>query len=170
MIRRPPRSTLFPYTTLFRSQEYRADQATQRLRTLMPATATVRRDGHRVTVPVADLVPDDIVLLEAGDRVGADLQVVTGHGMAVDESMLTGESVPRHPSDGDALYAGTYVVEGAATALVTGTGQATRMAGIAVLTGQAKPPPSPLARRLDRVVKVIAGSPWRRRRRGGGVP
>ncbi|GAA0808225.1 cation-translocating P-type ATPase [Spirilliplanes yamanashiensis] len=140
------------------AQEFRADRATERLRGMMPATASVRRDGHRVTVPSADLVPDDVVLLEAGDRVSADLVVVEGHGPAVDESMLTGESVPRHPGDGDPLYAGTFVVEGAATALVTATGPRTRMAGIAALTGRAQPPPSPLAVRLSRVVKIIAGT------------
>ena len=139
-------------------QEYRADRATERLRALLPATATVQRDGHRMTVPVAELVPGDVVLLEAGDRVGADLRIAEGHGVAVDESMLTGESVPRHPSDGDALYAGTYLVEGAATARVTATGATTRMAGIAALTGQATPPATPLAQRLDRVVKVIGGT------------
>ncbi|HEX7746145.1 MAG TPA: cation-transporting P-type ATPase [Micromonosporaceae bacterium] len=138
------------------AQEYRADRATDRLSHLMPATATVRRAGHRQTVPVVDLVPDDVVLLEAGDRISADLRIASSHGLAVDQSMLTGESVPRHPEPGDALYAGTYLVEGAATAIVTATGGRTRLAGIAALTGRAHPPPTPLAIRLDRVVKIIA--------------
>lgn len=138
------------------AQEHRADRAADRLRDLMPATANVRRDGHRVTVPATELVPDDVVLLEAGDRISADLRVVDSHGLAVDESMLTGESLPRHPSSvGDALYAGTYLVEGAATAVVAATGRQTRLAGIADLTGRADPPATPLAIRLHRVVKVI---------------
>ncbi|HET6530711.1 MAG TPA: cation-transporting P-type ATPase [Actinoplanes sp.] len=139
-------------------QEHRADRATERLRGLMPSTAVVRRDGHPLTVPAADLVPDDVVLLEAGDRVGADLVLAEAHGVALDESLLTGESVPRHPLPGDSLYAGTYVVEGAAAAVVTGTGRRTRLAGITALTARAQPPPTPLALRLHRVVKVIAVS------------
>ncbi|PWU47173.1 haloacid dehalogenase, partial [Micromonospora globispora] len=115
-------------------QEYRADRAADRLRDLMPAAATVRRDGHRLTVAAADLVPDDLVLLEAGDRVSADLTVVEAHAIAVDESMLTGESVPRRVTVDERLFAGTYLVEGAASAIVVATGQQTRLAGIAELT------------------------------------
>ncbi len=136
-------------------QEYRADKATERLRDMMPVTARVRRDGHPITADVVELVPDDVVLLEDGDRAGADLRIAVVHGLAVDESMLTGGSVPRHPSEDEDLYAGTYVVEGAATAVVIRTGGRTRMAGIAALTGRAVPP---LPTRLDRVVKVIGAT------------
>ncbi|HET9516351.1 MAG TPA: cation-transporting P-type ATPase [Actinoplanes sp.] len=139
-------------------QEFRADKATERLRDMMPATARVRRDGHPITVDAVELVPGDVVLLEAGDRVGADMTLTIAHGPAADESMLTGESVPRHPDIGDELYAGTYLVEGAATAQVTSTGGRTRLAGIAALTGRAVPPRTPLALRLDRVVKVIGAT------------
>ncbi|NYF60062.1 cation-translocating P-type ATPase [Micromonospora purpureochromogenes] len=137
-------------------QEYRADRAADRLRDLMPAAATVRRDGHRLTVAAADLVPDDLVLLEAGDRISADLAVVEAHAIAVDESMLTGESVPRRVTVDERLFAGTYLVEGAASAIVVATGQQTRLAGIAELTRGTTRPPSPLAVRLNRVVKVVA--------------
>lgn len=137
-------------------QEYRADRAAERLRDLMPASATVRRDGHRLTVPAADLVPDDLVLLEAGDRISADLTVVEAHGTTVDESMLTGESVPRRANVDQRLFAGTYLVEGAATAVVVATGQRTRLAGIAQLTRGTTRPRSPLAIRLNQLVKVVA--------------
>ncbi|GIJ48099.1 ATPase [Virgisporangium aliadipatigenens] len=139
-------------------QEYRADRAADRLRDLMPATATVRRDGRRRTVPVAELVPGDLVLLESGDRVSADLRTVQAVGLAVDESLLTGESVPRRAAGGEALYAGTFVVEGAGEAVVAKTGSATRLAAIAALTRRTPPPRSPLARRLDRVVGVVGAS------------
>jgi magnesium-transporting ATPase (P-type) len=138
------------------AQEYRADRAADRLRDLMPVTATVRRDGHRRRVPVADLVPGDVVLLEAGDRISADLRTVAAYGLAVDESLLTGESVPRRVGPAEALYAGTFVVEGAADAVTTATGSGTRLAGIAALTRQSRRPPSPLAVRLNRVVTVVA--------------
>jgi calcium-translocating P-type ATPase len=137
-------------------QEHRADRAAERLQNLIPATATVRREGRRRTVPATDLVPGDVLLLEAGDRISADLRIADAHGLAVDEAMLTGESVARHLASGDAGYAGTFVVEGAAVAVVTAVGSGTRLAGIAALTTGTKPPPTPLAVRLDRVVKLIA--------------
>ncbi|MFC4059247.1 cation-translocating P-type ATPase, partial [Planomonospora corallina] len=138
------------------AQEYRADQAGRRLRELIPADVTVRRDGRRTVVHAADLVAGDVVLLEAGDRISADLQLAEAHALAVDESMLTGESVPVRPGEKDAVHAGTFVVEGQAEAVVTATGPRTRLAAIATLTQSAQRPPSPLARRLDRVVKVVA--------------
>lgn len=95
-------------------QEHRADRAADRLRNLLPVRATVRRGGRRYTVPAAELVPDDRVVLEAGDRISADLRVVTASGLAVDESTLTGESVPRRVGAGEQLFAGTFVVEGSA--------------------------------------------------------
>jgi magnesium-transporting ATPase (P-type) len=137
-------------------QEYRADQAADRLRELIPAAVTVRRDGQRQLIPARDLVPGDLVVLEAGDRICGDLRIVAGAGIAVDESMLTGESVPRRISPPGQAYAGTFVVEGAVEAVVTGTGSGTRLAGIAALTRRTHRPPSPLAVRLNRVVRVVA--------------
>ncbi|NUT47747.1 MAG: cation-transporting P-type ATPase, partial [Saccharothrix sp.] len=137
------------------AQEYRADRAAQRLRDLMPARATVRRDGKPVVVDAADLVVGDEVLLQGGDRVSADALVRDAAALAVDESMLTGESVPVHPAEGDEVRAGTYVSEGEATVVVTATGVRTQLAGIATLTRRASRPKSPLARRLHRVVTVV---------------
>jgi P-type E1-E2 ATPase len=98
------------------AQEYRADRASQRLVELVPARATVRRDGRRLDVPARDLVVGDVLLLEAGDRVGADAQLVDATELAVDESMLTGESVPVRPGVDGLINSGTYVVEGEAAA------------------------------------------------------
>ena len=137
-------------------QEYRADRAADRLRDLMPRTATVRRDGHRTVVPAGDLVPGDVVLLEPGDRVSADLRATRVSGLRVDESLLTGESVPRPVRDGELLFAGTHVTDGLAEAMVTGTGADTRLGGLTRLTRRTHRPPSPLSRQLHRVVTVIA--------------
>ncbi len=139
------------------AQEYRADRAADRLRDLLPVRATVRRGGRRYTVPGAELVPGDRVVLEAGDRISADLHVVSASGLAVDESTLTGESVPRQVGVGDQLYAGTFVVEGAAEADVTATGTRTRLAGIAALTGQVRRRRGPLEVRLNRLAGILAG-------------
>ncbi|MGH8869876.1 MAG: cation-translocating P-type ATPase [Actinomycetes bacterium] len=137
-------------------QEYRADRAAQQLAELMPVRARVRRDGHTVLVSAAELVTGDVVLLEPGDRVSADLRFVRGPALSVDESMLTGESVPVRPEPGETVHAGTFVVEGEAEAVVESTGARTRLATIAALTSQAGRPPSPLAVRLHRVVLVVA--------------
>jgi calcium-translocating P-type ATPase len=140
-------------------QEFRADRAAEHLRGLLPLACMVRRDGSGVRVPAADLVVGDLLMLEAGDQVSADASVVVGHGLAVDESMLTGESRPRRldrlGDEGDAVLAGTFVVEGTADAVVTATGSRTRLAEIALLTQQVKRPPSPLAVRLHRVIVII---------------
>ena len=137
------------------AQEYRADRAAERLRDLLPVRAIVRRDGHPIEVGAGELVVGDVLLLEAGDRVCADSTVANGR-LSVDESMLTGESVPVRPDTGGGIYAGTYVVEGHATAIVTATGAHSRLAGIAAVTERASRPRSPLAVQLHRVVKIIA--------------
>ena len=138
------------------AQEYRADRAAEQLRRLLPASVTVRRDGHRVVVPAEELVVGDTVLLEPGDRVSADLTLVYTAALAVDESLLTGESVAVRPTAGTAAHAGTFVVDGEAEAVVTATGAHTRLAGIAALTRRVTHPPGPLAIQLNRVVRILA--------------
>jgi magnesium-transporting ATPase (P-type) len=138
------------------AQEYRADRAGEKLQDLLPSRAAVRRDGRRTVVDSRDLVPGDVVLLGAGDRVSADLEVVEGHGLTLDTALLTGESVPEALDTGDALPAGTFVVEGEGAAVVTATGDDTRLAGIARLAREVRRPPSPLARELHRVVRGLA--------------
>ena len=138
------------------AQEYRADRAGRRLRELLPARVVVRRDGRRTVVDASGLVEGDIVLLEAGDRVPADLVLLEVHQLALDESMLTGESVLVYPEGGGRAHAGTFVIEGQAEAQVKATGAGTRLAGIAALTRQAHRRPSPLALQLRRAVMIIA--------------
>jgi calcium-translocating P-type ATPase len=138
------------------AQEYRADRAGQRLRELLPIRVSVIRDGARQEVPATELVRGDLVLLTAGDRISADLALEHVDGLAVDESTLTGESVPVRPAAGATVYAGTFVSQGEARAVVVATGAATRLAGIAAMTRSTRRPPGPLAVRLDQVVRVVA--------------
>ena len=138
------------------AQEYRAERAGARLADLLPPRARVVRDGAVVEVSAADLVVDDVVLLEAGDRVSADLRLDRAVSVAVDESMLTGESVTSRPEVGAVLRAGTFVVEGVGRGTVTATGGRTRLAEIAALTRAARRPPSPLSMQLHRIVTVVA--------------
>jgi magnesium-transporting ATPase (P-type) len=138
------------------AQEYRADRAGERLQALLPLRATVLRDGARTEVDGAGLVVGDVVLLAAGDRVCADLRLDTVAGIAVDESMLTGESVPARPDVGENIYAGTFALQGEAVGTVIATGAATRLGAIASMTRRTVAPPSPLALRLGQVVRVVA--------------
>ncbi|MGW1344484.1 cation-translocating P-type ATPase [Kribbella sp. NPDC002412] len=138
------------------AQEYRADRAAERLRDLLPTRVQVIRDEQVTSIGAAELVRDDFVLLTAGDRISADLRLTTVHGLAVDESMLTGESVPVRPSAGAGVFAGTYVVQGEGEAVVTGVAGNTRLAGIQSLTESADRPPSPLTLELHRLIRIIA--------------
>jgi magnesium-transporting ATPase (P-type) len=140
------------------AQEHRAERAAARLRDLLPRRVTVRRDGCPQVVDAADLVVGDVVVLEAGDRVCADLALLDGTRVSVDESLLTGESVAAGRGTGDTLHAGTHVVQGQGDAVVVATGGSTRLASIAAATQSAVRPRSPLAQQLDRVVRIVAGT------------
>jgi magnesium-transporting ATPase (P-type) len=138
------------------AQEYRADQAAEKLGSMMPARTRVRRHGETVEVDASELVVDDVALVAAGDKVGADLRITSSLGLSVDESMLTGESVPVDRVPGTVVRAGTFVVEGDAEGIVIAVGSSTELAGIASLTETADRPPSPLAQQLHRLVLVVA--------------
>lgn len=138
------------------AQEEKAVRAADRLRNLLPVQVSVVRDGMARPVKAEDVVVGDAVVLEAGDRVPADLELFDVTSLAIDTSTLTGESVPAHPSQGDVIYAGCFVVEGDGRALVVATGTRTQLADIAMLTSGRKPPPTPLRRELDRSSRRIA--------------
>ena len=138
------------------AQEYRSERAASALHDLLPRRATVMRDGVRRDIDAADLVVGDLVLLEAGDRVSADLDVRDAAALRLDGSAMTGESEPVERAEGDRLFAGTFVVEGDATAEVVAVGAATRLAGLAGLARVNPRPPSPLSRELHRLVRTIA--------------
>jgi len=138
------------------AQEYRAERAAAELRNLLPSRARVVRDGRPLEINATELVVGDLVLLDSGDRISADLRAGRVHALSVDASMLTGESVPVSVGAGDPLSAGTFVVEGDGSAIVTAIGADTRLAGIASLTQSAHRPAGPLAVELRRVVRVIA--------------
>ncbi len=137
------------------AQERRADHAAERLRSLLPTRVNVRRDRILRQIDATQVVTGDVLVLEAGDRVPADARILLADALLIDTSTLTGESEPAALQDEDAAFAGTFVVEGTADALVTATGAATRLAGIARATTQTQAHPTPLTRELHRVVRVI---------------
>jgi potassium/sodium efflux P-type ATPase len=151
------------------AQEYRAERATRALAALLPTQARVRRGGRTTRIAAEELVPGDVVLLREGDRISADARIVRTHMLAVDNSMLTGESVPVQrtqealetlPEDAsdveNMVFAGTYVASGSATAVVVATGGSTRLGGISRLTGEVRRRPTPLRHELNRAVRIIA--------------
>jgi magnesium-transporting ATPase (P-type) len=138
------------------AQEYRADRSAERLQAMLPLSARVRRDGQLRVIDANQLVRGDLVVLRPGDRISADLELTVSHSLAVDESMLTGESAPVRHAEGTPVLAGTFVVQGEGEGVVEATGGQTTLAGIAALTRQAHRPPSPLTVQLNRVVKVVA--------------
>jgi magnesium-transporting ATPase (P-type) len=137
-------------------QQQRAEAAAGRLRELLPTDVSVRRDGRVVRVDAAEVVVDDVVVLDAGDRVCADGLVTSSDGLRVDNSLLTGESDPVTIGVDQAAAAGTFVVAGSGELVVTATGADTRLAAIAALTTAGPHPTTPLTRELRRLVRTIA--------------
>src|SRR5512139_1395662 len=138
------------------AQEYRADRSAERLDAMLPTRVLVRRDGKLHRIDAVDLVRGDVVVLAAGDRLAADLNLLTAHDLSLDESLVTGESRPVPRGVGSQVLAGTFVVQGEGAAEVAEIGAETVIAGISAMTRQARRPPSPLTVQLNRVVRTIA--------------
>ena len=148
-------------------QEAGAERAVLALREALELRASVIRAGHERELAAEELVPGDLVVLREGERVPADGRVVAAAGLAVDESTLTGESVPvdksPEPVPAEAplaerssmAYAGTAVTRGRGRVLVTATAQGTELGRIADLTERAKPLPTPLQRRLGALARLM---------------
>ncbi|HET8651646.1 MAG TPA: cation-transporting P-type ATPase [Gaiellaceae bacterium] len=135
-------------------QEYRAERATDALRRMLPTLARVRRDGEEVEIGAEELVPGDVLLLDAGDRISADADLVVDAELRVDNSTLTGESVPEVASE--RVFAGTHVVSGRGEGVVRATGMRTEFGRIAELTQLTREEPSPLELELRHVTKLVA--------------
>jgi Ca2+-transporting ATPase len=147
--------------------EARAVRSMEALRELGRVPARVRRDGSVVEIPAEELVPGDIVLLEGGDIVSADLRVLRASRLEADESTLTGESVPVEkgaeplPADvlladrSNILFKGTSLTRGSGAGVVVATGMATELGRISALVQEADAEPTPLERRLDEFVRRL---------------
>ena len=143
------------------AQEIKADRAITALAQMAAPTVRVRRDGAQTSVPVAELVPGDVVLLGEGDIVPADCELLEASSLLVDESALTGESVAvgkvatRDETESATLSSGTVVVKGRAVASVTTTGASSALGRIAALM-DSRVEPTPLQRRLAGLGRVLA--------------
>ncbi|MCD6510237.1 MAG: calcium-transporting P-type ATPase, PMR1-type [Thermoprotei archaeon] len=149
-------------------QEYRAERALEALKKLTMPKARVRRDGREMIIPAREVVPGDVIILEAGDRVPADARLLKAHSLEVNESMLTGESLPvakdAHvvvaedtpiSERKNMVYMGTLVTRGLGEAIVVATGMNTEMGQIAEMIQTIEEEKTPLMRRLDRFGKQI---------------
>lgn len=132
-------------------QEFHSEQTLRLLRKYHGAHARCVRDGHEHEIAVEELVPGDVVILETGDRIPADIIVLDAHALSVDESVLTGESVPvvkeAHMPTGtggaqNEGFSGTMIVHGSARALVVATGNASSIGTIGTLGADAHHPSS----------------------------
>ena len=148
-------------------QTRKAESSLDALRNLSAPEAKVIRDGARITIPARELVPGDIVLLEAGDNVPADGRITESGSLKVNEGMLTGESeaVEKHtdPIEGEAaigdrlnmVFSGALTVYGRGTIVVTATGEQTEIGKIAGLIESAESKQTPLQRKLDKFSKKL---------------
>ncbi|WP_426513798.1 cation-translocating P-type ATPase [Dactylosporangium sp. McL0621] len=143
-------------TTVGVVQEIRADRAVAALRRMAAPAARVRRDGADVTIPAAQLVPGDVVRVEAGDIVPADLRLLEAVRLSVDEAALTGESVPVARDAGEELSAGTVAATGRAVGEVSRTGADSALGRIAALVAGQPRRATPLQRRLAGLGRVLA--------------
>lgn len=137
-------------------QEIKTEKTLEALKKMASPYAKVFRDNKTVSVPGENIVVDDLLVLEAGDKVSADATVLKANRLTVDESMLTGESVPVEKERDNDIFAGTSVISGRCTARVTKTGMETRMGGIAKMMNEIKEEETPLQKRLDELGKIIA--------------
>lgn len=148
-------------------QEYRAEKAVLALRAMTAPRARVLRDAHAQMIAAGEVVPGDVLLLEAGDLVAADAQLVEAHGLTVNESALTGESVPveKDPTPlgdevaladrRDRVHAGTAVVAGMGSAEVFATAMETQLGHIAHLLSTTEDEATPLQVQLEGVSRAL---------------
>ena len=149
-------------------QESRAEKAIEALKKLSSPESQVIRDGRRVSIDSTELVPGDIVLLETGDLVPADIRLLESNGLKVEESSLTGESVPAekeaaavYESDtpiGDRknmLFSSGCIVSGRGAGVVTETAMSTQVGRIAHMISMEESPQTPLQRKLARTGKIL---------------
>jgi Ca2+-transporting ATPase len=152
-------------------QEFRAERALDALGRLAAPQARVLRDGRRTECPARDLVPGDVVVITAGDRVPADGRLLESVNLQLDEAALTGESMPVEKAAeaieaaaaavGDRrnmVFSGTVATHGRGRAVVTATGQATEFGAIGRLLAGVEKRRTPLQNNLDRLGRVLASA------------
>jgi magnesium-transporting ATPase (P-type) len=150
-------------------REYRASQAVEALKQILPVYARVLRQGEEIQIPASEIVPGDVLILAEGDNIPADARVVEEYGLRTNNATLTGEAIPARKTADPSLregiselerpnlvFAGTSVVSGTARAVVYATGMLTQFGRIAHLTQSVQEEPSPLQREIGRLTRRIS--------------
>ncbi|MFH1149847.1 MAG: cation-transporting P-type ATPase [Actinomycetota bacterium] len=150
-------------------QEFKAEKAIESLEKILPKKVRVVRDGEEQEIEAEDLVPGDLMLLEAGNSISADARLVHVSEMRVNNSALTGESEPQSRRSeamsvenaaladlSNLVFAGTSVASGSGKAVVYSTGMKTEIGKIANLTQEVKEEPSPLQKEMGKITKILA--------------
>ena len=163
-------------------QEAKAEASVEALAQMMKTIARVRRDGQAIEIDAQELVPGDVVLVEAGNRIPADGRVIVAATMEIEEAALTGESLPVGKSiepvpGGDVplgdrvcmAYMNTSVTRGRGEMIVTQTGMGTEIGHIADMLANTEAEKTPLQKQLDGLSKVIASIAGGRARARGGA-
>lgn len=155
-------------STLGTYQEYNAEKSASSLQNLMRIRARVRRDGRERMIDAEDLVPGDVVLLESGAKVPADLRLINVSTLEIDESFLTGESVASNKTTGvlqedlvvadrsNMAYAGSTVLKGRGLGIVVNTGIYTQVGKISKNVAHSASAKPPLVQRMERFIKQIS--------------
>ena len=148
-------------------QEGRAEHALEAIRGMINQKASLLRQGHRLTLPAAEIVPGDVLLLEAGDRVAADVRLIKTRNLRIDEAILTGESVPVEKvvdvvapnallGDRNCIaYSGTLITAGLGTGIVVETGPRSELGRISVLLGRVEQLETPLIRQMNNLASLL---------------
>jgi magnesium-transporting ATPase (P-type) len=148
-------------------QEGKAEKALEAIQSMVSPRATVSRDGKRATIDAEQIVPGDVVLLEAGDRIPADMRLIASKSLRIEEAALTGESVPVDKSTMAVpantilaertcmVYSGTFVAAGAGAGVVVATGVETELGKISAMLGGVDQLKTPLLKQMDRLAQQL---------------
>jgi len=148
-------------------QEFRAQRALENLRKVVTQFATVKRNGHEIQIETKEIVPGDIVVLRAGDKVPADIRLINAAELKCNEASLTGESFPIRKTTEDLpsavilaeqknmVFMGTTIVTGSGEGIVVATGTETQLGKIAALIKKTKTEPTPLQKKLSSLGKNL---------------
>lgn len=142
-------------TILAISQEIKAKRALEKVNLLLERVATVIRDGEQVSIDQREIVVDDLIRVERGDQIVVDGKVTHSNHLEIDESLLTGESVPVFKNSGDEILSGSFCVSGNGYYVAERVGDACHAAEVTNLARKIKNTITPLQKKLDHIVEVL---------------
>ncbi len=137
-------------------QEYKAEKSLEKLKTFITPLSRVFRNGKEIRIETSFLVPGDLVILSEGDRIPTDGHLLLNHSIEVDESILTGESLPVIKKQNEEVFSGTLITKGRGHLLVEKTGMSTRFGQIAASLESIESDKTPLAKKLNNLGKILS--------------